>query len=109
MSDDVAAEQTPGFKVGEKKTLDEYHKLGEFMSDPTQHYRQSMVEERIWCMHGNTVAGIQMCTNSPSRKERVVCDIFVSLYVMATQAISPQFLVRTFKTSLTLDGFRPRR
>jgi len=27
MSDDVAAEQTPGFKVGEKKTLDEYHKL----------------------------------------------------------------------------------
>jgi hypothetical protein len=29
MSDDVAAVQTPGFKVGEKKTLDEYHKLGE--------------------------------------------------------------------------------
>ncbi|KAJ9495643.1 rho GDP dissociation inhibitor [Exophiala xenobiotica] len=27
MSDDVAAVQTPGFKVGEKKTLDEYHKL----------------------------------------------------------------------------------
>jgi len=29
MSDDISAEHTPGFKVGEKKTLDEYHKLGE--------------------------------------------------------------------------------
>ncbi len=28
MADDLQAEQTPGFKVGEKKTLDEYHKLG---------------------------------------------------------------------------------
>lgn len=29
MEDDVSADKTPGFKVGEKKTLDEYHKLGE--------------------------------------------------------------------------------
>jgi hypothetical protein len=29
MADDLKAEQTPGFKVGEKKTIDEYHKLGE--------------------------------------------------------------------------------
>jgi hypothetical protein len=28
MADEVAADRTPGFKVGEKKTLDEYHKLG---------------------------------------------------------------------------------
>jgi hypothetical protein len=28
MADDLQAEQTPGFKVGEKKTLDEYQKLG---------------------------------------------------------------------------------
>jgi hypothetical protein len=28
MADDLAAEKTPGFKVGEKKTLDEYPKLG---------------------------------------------------------------------------------
>jgi hypothetical protein len=28
MADDLQADQTPGFKVGEKKTLDEYHKLG---------------------------------------------------------------------------------
>lgn len=28
MADDVAADKTPGFKVGEKKTLDEYHTLG---------------------------------------------------------------------------------
>jgi len=27
MADDLKADQTPGFKVGEKKTLDEYHKL----------------------------------------------------------------------------------
>jgi hypothetical protein len=37
------------------------------------------VEERIWIMHGHKVAGIQMYINSPSRKEWVVCDIFVSL------------------------------
>jgi len=28
MADEVSADRTPGFKVGEKKTLDEYHKLG---------------------------------------------------------------------------------
>jgi hypothetical protein len=28
MADDLSAEQTPGFKVGEKKTIDEYQKLG---------------------------------------------------------------------------------
>lgn len=28
MADELHAEQTPGFKVGEKKTLDEYHQLG---------------------------------------------------------------------------------
>lgn len=28
MADDLRAEQTPGFRVGEKKTLDEYNKLG---------------------------------------------------------------------------------
>jgi hypothetical protein len=27
--DDLTPEQTEGFKVGEKKTLDEYHQLGE--------------------------------------------------------------------------------
>ncbi|KIV93613.1 hypothetical protein PV10_04814 [Exophiala mesophila] len=27
MADDAAADKTPGFKVGEKKTLDEYHSL----------------------------------------------------------------------------------
>jgi len=30
---DISADKTPGFKVGEKKTLDEYQKLG--MSIPT--------------------------------------------------------------------------
>jgi hypothetical protein len=29
MADELQAEATPGFKVGEKKTLEEYHKLGE--------------------------------------------------------------------------------
>jgi hypothetical protein len=27
-NDDLLPEQTEGFKVGEKKTLDEYHKMG---------------------------------------------------------------------------------
>lgn len=31
MADEVQADRTPGFKVGEKKTLEDYHKLGEFM------------------------------------------------------------------------------
>ena len=31
MADDLHAEQTPGFKVGEKKTMDEYHQLGMFV------------------------------------------------------------------------------
>jgi hypothetical protein len=29
MAEDLSAERTPGFKVGEKKTIDEYQKLGE--------------------------------------------------------------------------------
>jgi hypothetical protein len=32
MADDLAADKTPGFKVGEKKTIDEYQKLGESIS-----------------------------------------------------------------------------
>jgi Rho GDP-dissociation inhibitor len=32
--DDLHAEQTEGFKVGEKKTIDEYQKLGMFPSPP---------------------------------------------------------------------------
>ncbi len=82
MSDDVAAEQTPGFKVGEKKTLDEYHKLGEFhLIDSTLSTKHGG-RERIWVMHGHKTAGLQMYTKSPSckeRRERVVCDIFVCL------------------------------
>jgi len=30
MADDLQAEGTPGFKVGEKKTMEEYQKLGRF-------------------------------------------------------------------------------
>lgn len=30
MADELEATKTPGFKVGESKTLDEYHKLGEW-------------------------------------------------------------------------------
>lgn len=28
MADDLNVDKTPGFKVGEKKTIDEYQKLG---------------------------------------------------------------------------------
>lgn len=34
MADDIHAEQTPGFKVGEKKTMDEYHQLGMYYLHP---------------------------------------------------------------------------
>ena len=34
MADDLAAERTPGFKAGEKKTIDEYQKLGKLGSEP---------------------------------------------------------------------------
>ncbi len=34
MADEIHADKTPGFKVGEKKTLEEYHKLGEFVFCP---------------------------------------------------------------------------
>lgn len=32
MAEDLSAERTPGFKVGEKKTIDEYQKLGKLCS-----------------------------------------------------------------------------
>ena len=48
MADDLNAEKTPGFKVGEKKTVDEYQKLGKRshsrgrgMSDERKHGRAS--------------------------------------------------------------------
>ena len=31
--DDLAPETTTGFKVGEQKTIDEYHKLGKLLHD----------------------------------------------------------------------------
>ena len=30
-TDDLLPDQTDGFKVGEKKTIDEYHQMGTFM------------------------------------------------------------------------------
>jgi hypothetical protein len=41
-ADDLHAEQTEGFKVGEKKTIDEYQQLGRFHNLP---------EELISCTH----------------------------------------------------------
>jgi len=41
MADDLQAEQTPGFKVGEKKTLDEYHKL-DADDEAMRRYKQSL-------------------------------------------------------------------
>jgi hypothetical protein len=31
-NDDLLPEQTEGYKVGEKKTIDEYHKMGTFIT-----------------------------------------------------------------------------
>jgi len=41
MADDLQAERTPGFKVGEKKTLDEYHKL-DADDDAMKRYKESL-------------------------------------------------------------------
>jgi hypothetical protein len=41
-ADDLHAEQTEGFKVGEKKTIDEYQQLGKF---------HSFSEELIACIY----------------------------------------------------------
>ena len=37
MADDLEASKTPGFKVGDKKTLDEYQKLGESLTEVALH------------------------------------------------------------------------
>jgi len=37
MADDLEASKTPGFKVGDKKTLDEYQKLGESLTEAALH------------------------------------------------------------------------
>jgi hypothetical protein len=42
-ADDLHAEQTEGFKVGEKKTIDEYQQLGTF---------HNLFRELISCTHG---------------------------------------------------------
>jgi hypothetical protein len=42
-ADDLHAEQTEGFKVGEKKTIDEYQQLGRFYN---------LSEELVSCTHG---------------------------------------------------------
>jgi hypothetical protein len=42
-ADDLHAEQTEGFKVGEKKTIDEYQQLGTF---------HTCSERLIACTHG---------------------------------------------------------
>ncbi|OAP62604.1 hypothetical protein AYL99_01831 [Fonsecaea erecta] len=41
MADDLQAEHTPGFKVGEKKTLEEYHQLDQ-SDDAMKRWKQSL-------------------------------------------------------------------
>jgi len=41
MADDLQAEQTPGFKVGEKKTMEEYQKLGRQNHHPGHYDRNA--------------------------------------------------------------------
>ena len=36
-NDDLLPEQTEGYKVGEKRTLDEYHKMGMLVSNEPMH------------------------------------------------------------------------
>ena len=72
MSDDVAAEQTPGFKVGEKKTLDEYHKLGEFRST-----RLNIICKAWWKNAFGLSMDMQLldyrCTSSPRHAKSGAC------------------------------------
>ena len=44
MDDDLAPSKTEGFKVGEKKTIDEYKNLGRTNSIPMSLRRQSFQE-----------------------------------------------------------------
>jgi hypothetical protein len=39
---DLLPDQTEGFKVGEKKTMDEYHKLGMWLSHFSEYYYLSL-------------------------------------------------------------------
>jgi hypothetical protein len=44
--EDLVPEQTEGFKVGEKKTIDEYQKLGK-----SQKYHIAAVISHSYCLH----------------------------------------------------------
>lgn len=48
MADHLEAEQTPGFKVGEKKTMEEYQKLGKPVShQPSSHNTHKQQQMQI--------------------------------------------------------------
>lgn len=52
MADDLNAEKTPGFKVGEKKTVDEYQKLGKrFRGRGVAVVRQAKAKKSIDLLH----------------------------------------------------------
>lgn len=47
---DLLPEQTEGFKVGEKKTMDEYHKLGTFFFAFMLHQIVSQLPQLSTCL-----------------------------------------------------------
>lgn len=52
MEDDLAVSKTEGFKVGEKKTIDEYQKLGTSTSEHTRLGERSLSHNNImYAMH----------------------------------------------------------
>jgi len=46
MADDLHAEQTPGFKVGEKKTMEEYEKLGRCSHDHELEHMETSTRDK---------------------------------------------------------------
>lgn len=59
MAEDLSAERTPGFKVGEKKTVDEYQKLGMSSSQNSEGSACAIV---LFVRHGGLVEVKCGCT-----------------------------------------------
>lgn len=49
MADEATAERTPGFRVGERKTLDEYQRLGKFTCNSQLLHEASLQMRRHAC------------------------------------------------------------
>lgn len=59
--DDLVASKTEGFKVGEKKTVEEYAKLGMsgfYQQSPTGHPTGLWISQCLWIKHSITIMSL---------------------------------------------------